>query len=39
VNPLSVVAPGFLRKLFGTGAATTDATGATVTPPPRISDR
>jgi hypothetical protein len=39
VNPLSIVAPGFLRKLFGTGAATTDATGATVAPPPRISDR
>jgi hypothetical protein len=39
VNPLSVVAPGFLRKLFGTGAAATNATGATGMPPPRISDR
>ncbi|HEX8167411.1 MAG TPA: DUF3971 domain-containing protein [Beijerinckiaceae bacterium] len=35
VNPLSAVAPGFLRKLFGTGPAATDATGTTLMPPPR----
>ena len=35
VNPLSAVAPGFLRKLFGTGSAATDATGATLAPPSR----
>jgi Protein of unknown function len=35
VNPLSVVAPGFLRKLFGTGAGAMDATGATGIPVPR----
>jgi hypothetical protein len=35
VNPLSAVAPGFLRKLFGTGPGGTDATGATLAPPPR----
>jgi hypothetical protein len=35
VNPLSAVAPGFLRKLFGTGSGATDATGATSVPPTR----
>ncbi|HKH34935.1 MAG TPA: DUF3971 domain-containing protein, partial [Beijerinckiaceae bacterium] len=35
VNPLSAVAPGFLRKLFGAGSAAMDATGATAMPPPR----
>jgi hypothetical protein len=37
VNPLSAVAPGFLRKLFGAGSGSAEATGAM--PPPRISDR
>ncbi|MFL5119064.1 MAG: DUF3971 domain-containing protein [Microvirga sp.] len=35
VNPLSAVAPGFLRKLFGTGSGEMDATGATLLPPVR----
>lgn len=35
VNPLSAVAPGFLRKLFGAGSGEMDATGATETPHPR----
>jgi hypothetical protein len=35
VNPLSAVAPGFLRKLFGAGSAETDPAGAAVFPPPR----
>src|SRR5215216_2866713 len=35
VNPLSAVAPGFLRKLFGAGSGEMDATGATLLPPAR----
>lgn len=35
VNPLSAVAPGFLRKLFGAGSGEADATRATEMPPPR----
>jgi hypothetical protein len=35
VNPLSAVAPGFLRKLFGAGSGEMDATGATLLPPVR----
>jgi hypothetical protein len=33
VNPLSVVAPGIFRKLFGTGGGLPDTTGATAAPP------
>lgn len=33
VNPLSAVAPGFLRKLFGAGSARDDFTGAVPTVP------
>jgi hypothetical protein len=33
VNPLSAVAPGFLRKLFGVGSAADTPTGS-VPPPP-----
>jgi hypothetical protein len=35
VNPLSAVAPGFLRKLFGAGSGASDATGAMLMPPAR----
>lgn len=35
VNPLSAVAPGFLRKLFGAGSPETDVTGAAPQAPPR----
>ena len=35
VNPLSAVAPGFLRKLFGAGSGEMDATGAMLLPPAR----
>jgi hypothetical protein len=37
VNPLSAVAPGFLRKLFGAGSGQTEASGPM--PPPRSGDR
>ena len=35
VNPLSAVAPGFLRKLFGVGAAGDPQTGSLPTVPER----
>ncbi|HEY8381802.1 MAG TPA: DUF3971 domain-containing protein [Microvirga sp.] len=39
VNPLSAVAPGFLRKLFGTGGGTNATEPQTGSVPPRNSER
>jgi hypothetical protein len=38
VNPLSAVAPGFLRKLFGVGGAADAPTGSVPTPPGNVGN-
>jgi hypothetical protein len=38
VNPLSAVAPGFLRKLFGVGSAAEEPTGSVPRPPGSVGN-